>query len=220
MSTQRQSGFTIIELLIATLVFSIILLLLSTGLIQIARIYYKGITTSRTQQTARTIMDSISRDIQFSGSSVPVTITSDGGGKYHFCVNNDRFTYQVNKQLADNPTGNQVAHVLIKDSPATCSSAGPADLTAPVAGAVELMGNNMRLVNLQISTPSTSLYTVTVRVVAGDDSYICSPTAGDCSSGVTDPHITNPTDLTCKTLSTGSQFCAVSELQTTIQKRI
>jgi prepilin-type N-terminal cleavage/methylation domain-containing protein len=214
----RQNGFTIIELLIATLVFSMVLVLLSVGLIQISRVYYKGLTTSRTQQTARDITDNITRSIQFSGGSVTAV---QGSGPYYFCVNNDRYTYQLNKQLTDSttPTPSQANHVLIKDTVGACS--GPASLTSlrGLTNATELMATNMRLSKLAFCTPGmtpttdcpsppangSKLYSLTVRIVAGEDDLL---------------DLSNPTQAKCVSAQTGTQFCAVAELQSTVGKRL
>lgn len=192
---KRQQGFTIIELMIATLVFATILILLSVGLIQITRIYYKGLTTSRTQGTARNIMDDITRGIQFSGGRV-TPLADDHGTKY-FCVNNDRYSFRLNQKLVDG-----VNHVLVKDTDSAC--AGAANLSSPPAGATELMAPNMRLAKLEISVGTNQLYSVTLRVVAGDNDLL---------------DLTDPAKAFCRNGS-GSQFCAVSELQSTVEKRI
>lgn len=195
----NRRGFTIIELMIATLVFSTILILLSVGLIQIARVYYKGLTTSRTQQTARGIMDDITRNIQFDGGNVIV-------GANYFCVNNNRYTYQLNAELVDGTPDtlkHQANHVLIRDTDGSCS--GPANFASLNPGATELLATNMRLANLTVTRVGASnLYTIVIRVVAGDDDLL---------------DLTSPTTAFCKGGS-GSQFCAVSELQSTVDKRI
>ncbi len=221
--TSRQQGFTIVELLIATLVFSMILLLMSVALIQITRLYYKGITTARTQQTARNIMDSVTRGIQFSGGTVSAAPTCPSGptNPCYFCVNDDRYTYQTNKQLVDGPLGtDQARHVFIKESAvASCTTGGPGNLVTPPAGAVELMGTNMRLVKMQLSGAG-NLYSVSVRLVAGESDLLCSPSvAGDCNTSAPSSSLTN-NDVTCKNITKGTQFCAAAELQSTVQKRI
>ena len=63
-STLDQSGFTLLELMIATTIFSVILLLCTVGLIQIGKTYYKGSAIVRTQNVARDITDNITQAIQ------------------------------------------------------------------------------------------------------------------------------------------------------------
>lgn len=211
-------GFTIIELMIATLVFSTILVLISVGLIQIARLYYKGITTTRTQQTARSIMDTISRDIQFSGGTIGQV---QGGGPYFFCVNNTRYTFLKDTQLVSgtpDPAKNQANNVFIKDTPPSCGG-GPADMVdlSRDYNPVEMMGINMRLSKFVLcragdpaSPPScptviplaSKLYQISLGVVAGDNDLL------------------DAAHSRCSGLKSGTQFCALSELQTAVQKRL
>ncbi len=198
MKHEQESGFTIIELLIATVVFSTILLLLSYGLIQIGRVYYKGITTSRTQQVARTIEDDISRNIQFSGDKVPITV--QGSGPYYFCINNYRYTYRLNFKLVSG-TAN---HAFVRDYYPPCDSAANLSNISGLNQATELLGGNMRLINFSLTRPTTILYSIGLEVASGDDDLL---------------EFTSPTQARCKT-QVGSQFCATAELQTTVQKRI
>src|SRR5438105_2979488 len=106
MKTTHETGFTIIELLVATTVFSVVLLLVSVGLIQIGRTIMKGVTTDRNQATAQAVMDDVSQAIQFSGGNVtPVTPSFNPAdlnpAVYYFCVDNNRYTFRLNTQLTD-----------------------------------------------------------------------------------------------------------------------
>src|ERR1700677_3100882 len=93
-SSQNESGFTIIELLIATLVFSTILLIATYGVIQIGRTYTKGYIGSLTQNTTRSIVDQISQAIQLSG---PNTVQTGSSGNYmSVCIGSIRYTYILN----------------------------------------------------------------------------------------------------------------------------
>jgi prepilin-type N-terminal cleavage/methylation domain-containing protein len=77
MSRQRksQAGFTIVELMIATLVFAVVLILITVGVLTFTRSFFKGINQSRTQNAARTVIETISQGIQFSGGEVNGSLT-------------------------------------------------------------------------------------------------------------------------------------------------
>jgi hypothetical protein len=83
----------------------------------------------------------------------------------------------------------------------------------------------MRLVNLTISHPvatDTTIWNVKVIVAYGDDDLLCSPSVvGSCSSNATMSPASNfkNTDLVCKA-TTGSQFCDVATLSTTVKRRV
>ncbi len=232
MKKLTQNGFTLIELLVATLVFSVILLLCTYGVLQITRSYYKGLTSSRTQQAARSVIDQISQNIQLGGGTVYPTPAPDPTNNQASCAGSQRYSYRIGQKLLDGTN-----HAMVSDTFTGCNSS-PAVQNLTVNGGLtassrELLAPNMRLAKLTICTPgpatlacpiprAAGLYQVTVRVVYGDDDLLCSPTANDCSS-------TSPTlpaadllngDLSCRSLRAGTQFCAVSELTTQVQKRI
>lgn len=203
--TPKQLGFTIIELLIATAVFSTILLLCTYGLLQIGRVYLKGLTLSRTQEVSRNALAEVSQAIQYSGSSVnPPNVTPAGAGvRVVFCVGNVRYTFVTDRQLTDRtPAGDQTTQGFIKDEPNSC------DPTAPVQPAFvnpkELLGVNMRLMNFSVTkVGATDSYRVSIRVVFGDTTLL------------------TPDHLNCRAgNSAGGGFCAVSELTTTVQQRV
>ncbi|HSX53220.1 MAG TPA: prepilin-type N-terminal cleavage/methylation domain-containing protein [Patescibacteria group bacterium] len=228
-------GFTIVELMIATSVFAFILLVVTFGMLQVGRTYYKGITVSRTQTAARGIIDQISQGIQFSGGPVTTTDGQDNldGTTYAFCINNTRFTYVLGQEVVDgNPVSglHQTNHGLVVDTvPSNCNSLGPSHntlttvtATGLAAGETELLGPFMRLAKLDVendpSDPTNhTLYDITIRVVYGDDDLLCSPSGGDCSDPMATPS-PNSADATCKGVI-GGQFCAVSELSTVVEKR-
>jgi prepilin-type N-terminal cleavage/methylation domain-containing protein len=207
--TNKQHGFTIIELMIATVVFSLILLIVTACILQFSKQYYKGIIASSTQNTARSLMDDVVRSIQFdTGAVYPLT----GGGNSGYCIGETkRYSYKLFQQVTDNKpfAPHQGFHGLVSDTTST-DCKGSAAL--PVAGlpaaltttnARELLGQHMRLSRFDIAG-SNNLYTVTIRVVYGDDDLLTNPTnpATNCKSTV------------------GSQFCAVSQLTTTVKKRV
>jgi type II secretory pathway pseudopilin PulG len=205
---KRPSGFTVVELLIATSVFAAVLILITTGILQFTRQYYKGVVSSKTQNTARAIMDDVVRTIQFNGGDV-YALTSGGTG---YCIGESkRYSYSLNWQVTDgapNATLNQAKHGLIADNITGCNagtSALNARSIANLSAATnqrEMLGQNMRLAKLNISG-SGDLYNVTVKVIYGDNDLLEGAAPNQkCRSTV------------------GSQFCAVSELNTTVNKRV
>lgn len=206
------AGFTILELLVASAVFAVILLVVAIGVIRFTDDYYKGITSSRTQATARTIMADISQAIQFS-TSVNV-IPAGAGNVGGLCVDNTLYSYAIGQQITDSaPNGSlhQGYHGLVASSVGTCSAGTTPSLpnTASLpAGSRELLGQHMRLSALDVIAAG-NLYTIHVRVVYGDDDLLFPAVSGstswaneDCGGG------------------TGSQFCAVSNLTTTVERRL
>ena len=110
----HSAGFTIVELMIATLVFSVILTIATVGILNIGRLYRKSLTQSQTQQVARTILDTVSQNIKFNGGSVVsgTNIYCLGAGK--------RLTYSLDTQFISINT-----HGLVIDDVACTSTAIP-----------------------------------------------------------------------------------------------
>ncbi|HKU19222.1 MAG TPA: prepilin-type N-terminal cleavage/methylation domain-containing protein [Candidatus Saccharimonadales bacterium] len=197
---QDQRGFTIVELLIATMVFSVVLLLVTAGILQVSRVYYRGVTETNTQNVARSVLDSVSQAIQFSGGPITVTTPSAPGAQAFFCVGAQQFVYYLGYELVDGTAGaNQTNHSLVQQSfSGSCSA--PASLTGR-----DLLSPKMRLSDLTVSKIGTDLYQVHVRIVYGDDAILMNPTT---------------TTAACQTQLAGTQFCAVSDLTTVVTKRV
>lgn len=198
-------GFTIVELMIATLVFSLILLLVTMGVLQVNRVYYKGVTEANTQNVARSITDTISQAIQFNGGSItplPTNAAPTAGNMYYVCVNNQQFIYWPGYQLVGGTPGTHQTNRSLVQRTVAGSCAAP---VAPISGR-ELISPNMRLSNLQISQIGTSnLFKVRVTVVYGDEDVLNSPTS---------------LAPTCKSTQGNNHFCSVSDLTTVVEKRV
>jgi len=205
-------GFTIIELLIATGIFSVILLLMAFSLLQIGRIYYKGITSSRTQETARSITDNVAQAIQFSGGPVNDSTVNSFGSEGELCAGDKLYTYILGTQL------NSSNHALIQDSSPSpvcppSASLPPMKIISPSQR--ELLSPNMTLLNLIVHNTSGNLYCIDVQVAYGDpaDTSLMMKASVVSRCG-------QPVQLYGCRSGFGTQFCAVSELTTEALKRL
>lgn len=213
----NQKGFTLVELMIATSVFAVVLIICTVAMLQIGRTYYKGITSSRTQETAREIIEDVSKAIQYeSGRPEPLTTGTSLG----YCIGDKRYSYRLNWQVIDNPntSQNQSRHALVVDDN-TCSG-GPAQAVAPSPPANptgrELLGTRMRLARFdvqQVGAADSNLYRITVRVVTGDNDLLDDRNGDNMITAADNP-------IACRAQQAGGQFCAVSELSTVVQKRV
>lgn len=216
---KKESGFTIVELMIATTVLSVILLLSTVILLSIGRFYQKGVAQSQVQDNARTIMDGFAQQLQASGNKVGYAHIPDGANPNQeiICIGADRYIY-VNdgSQISDNPDASmhQIRHVLWHDtlkSSTTCPTTAPSlnqpNPTASDANSnndgKELIGPRSRLSNLNI-TSVNGVYTIAVAVSYGDYDLLDDYTSAK-------PH--------CRS-GTGGQYCATSDLTTTVVQRI
>lgn len=199
----NKRGFTIIELMIATVVFSLVVLVITVAVMQFSRQYYRGVVASSTQGTARSIIDDVTRSIQFNKEGIYEL--REGSVIKGYCVGGvKRYSFEPFQQALGN------RHSLVTDTVnAGCSTSTPpldiSAINAPLStpNAREMVGERMRIAKFNI-TSSGGLYVVTVKVVYGDNDLLTSTTNAD---------------MQCKT-GAGSQFCAVSELTTTVKKRV
>ena len=221
MKRSKAAGFTIVELMIAMLVFAVVLILITTGVLNFTQSYFKGINQSRTQTAARSVLETITQAVQFSGGDVNGALTevNDVQG---FCIGNQRYSFLKGRQLTEStPVGNQSSRVLVTDEPGNCGGGAAYDITTGMPpGGRELLTPGMRISKLTLERlgATEDLYKLSVRVVYGDDDLLCSPSAGDCDS--TAPTNFNATDLSCRFAFQGAQYCAYSELSTIVKNRI
>jgi len=217
-----QAGFTIVELMIATLVFSTILLVITFGVIHFTSDYYKGVNSSTTQDTARNIMNIMSQAIQFSGDT-PLNPTPSS-----VCIGNQQLVYTLGNEIL---TASDNGLAQITDT--SCDSA------AVASSGTELLDTRMRLVQFSVTEPMSggvpvfsdhSVWKVTVSIAYGDNDLLCDSSVaasatGGCSSHanpIADPNTATAASngtLHCKSM-TGSQFCDVVTLSTTVTRRI
>jgi type II secretory pathway pseudopilin PulG len=196
-------GFTILELMIASTVFAVMLLVVAVGVISFTDSYSKGITEANTQSVARTIMADVSQSIEFGKTIYVLPLSSSGVGG--ICVDSTLYSYQLGPSVVNGNYG------LVETSGVECSTT-----TTPFsdnsASSRQLLNQNMQLATpLVLASDQSNPYTIRVRVIYGTDDLLTTP---------------NPTSWVTQGASeecegvTGSQFCAVSDLTTTVDQRL
>lgn len=217
---RRKSGFTIIELMIATTVFSLVLMICLAGIMQITKMYYRGVTQARTREVARTVVDEIAEALRFTNQDVLVGTpvvgpqideADDGKSVGYFCIGLKRYTYAIDRIVKNSPKDGtkEQRHALWVDQPTVCT--GAVDLTKeqPSPDGKSLLAENMRLYDLTVrqTDPIQRLYAVSIGVAYGED---------DLLSVKED----DPTRLTCEGAFVGAEFCSTTNFLVTVQKRL
>lgn len=208
--SRSNAGFTILELMIAASIFSVILLIIAVGVISFTNSYFKGITTSKTQAAARTIMSAFTQSIQF-GQSV-TTPSCDASGVCGMCIDNTTYTYKLGQEVTDSApqaAQHQGFHGLVVDTAGCTLPATMPNSANLLSTQRELLGQQMRINTLSV-TPIGNLYLIHLRLLSGDDDLF-TPTV----DGTTDWS----KDESCAGIA-GNQFCAVADLTTTVEKRL
>lgn len=205
---KNQQGFTIVELLIAITVFSMVLLLCSMAIIHVGKMYYKGNIINRTQDTSRKVLEDITQTVQFGRrtvTSAEFRRTGVNGALESLCLGNVRYSFTRGMSMG---TGaGQARNLLWKDIiPDTVADCPPLDVIAGgLPDGQEMLGTNMRLpLGLNV-TESAGVWTISFRVSYGDleDLFVSGTNFGECRSA-----------------DAGGEFCAVSDMNTGVVKRL
>jgi prepilin-type N-terminal cleavage/methylation domain-containing protein len=219
-------GFTIVELLIATAVLSTILVLVSVVMVNIGKLYYKGINQARVQDDARSITDELAQHLSLGDSYNHIV---GAGGQQAYCIGTTRYTYVLYRQVGNDPTKQQSPHVLWRDqlnSLGDCASLPNLGAATPSANGTEMIAPNSRLTGFNIA--GVSPYNLSVGVAYGDNDLLCdigvsnNCKLGNISTLINDPAYApgnNGKNIRCKG-DIGDQFCATSFLQTTVTRRL
>jgi prepilin-type N-terminal cleavage/methylation domain-containing protein len=228
---KRQAGFTIVELMVATAVFSLVLVVILYGVLSFSHAYYSGVNSTAIQNTARSITNSVSQAIEFSGNEI-TPVTNISGSTNYFCVGGATYYYAVGAMYdGASPSAADPGLYMI---PGICSNTP----SIPAAGGKELLGTDMRITYLDVSQSSANmqltsprLYNVALGLTFGQSDLLCniskngSGNKGDClkntsqySQGVAVTG-TGPNDVVCR-LVTGYEFCAHAGLSTTVSLRV
>ncbi len=190
-------GFTIIELLIATVTFSVVLLIITGSIIQFTKLYYKGTVTTQTQEVARAVIDDIAKNIRFAAPG-SIQMPDPVGELQRLCIGGQRYLYQFDTQVSG--TGTAAKHALVVDSADSgcLSPDGGIDGKNLGSDQIELLGDRMQLLDLSV-VQIEKQYIIKVKIGYGDEFQA---------------------DGSCPSVSIGGQFCASSELSTTVIGRL
>jgi len=209
----KTSGFTIIELLLATSVFSVVLLAALAGFLGVGHLFYKGVSVTNTQNVATQVLNDIANNMQTS-SAIQLPASTGTNGYTYMCVGSTRYTYtSVNgiSVMANDSTGITYGsgsagnYGLLKDSlPGNSGCTAPTGAKLASNGAVEMLDNQMRITQLKVQqVPSAqNLYNISIVVAYGDNTVL------DFSKSKTQP--------ACSGGSSSQAFCAVANASTTV----
>ncbi len=245
---KRQQGFTIIELMMATTVFAVILLIISFGIAAIGRLYFKSNISTRIQESNRSVVEDISRTIQFGNSSVlsmpdPTLITDNPADPHSVCIGDTRYTYILDRPVSTDALAPQ--HALWVDKlqiPGVCpvdlpdlSRDNPSNFNTALTGTAvdgggaptsgkELLGKDMRVLGFDVDLIGGTVYKINVRIAYGDSEYLTHYDNAGVAVDLDGDAVTGDRGdfraAICRSTSQGGAYCAISELDTTIKKRI
>lgn len=199
--TRREKGFTLVELLIATAVFSLVLVVFLSAFIRISQLFYKGVTMTAAQESARNVVQDIADDLQFFQQQ-PVA----PAGANYFCIGSHRYSWNLGVQVASGTYG--VAREQIPSS--TCPSTTSQPVPVGTSNYEELLDPGMQVNKLSLSSCTNGQCVISIHLVSygSDNSVLISP------SGLTPAYQAN--DAVCSGPATSSEFCATADYQSTV----
>lgn len=223
----KTDGFTIIELMIATAVFSVILLIATTAVLFVTNLFVGGNNQATTQDVTRNTLSTISQDIQFNPAST-VVIGPYNGRYGYYCIGNDVYAYQTNREVSGSNY-----HALLLVTGGTCpqsltsgwsnyqnalNSSSTSDIFVSGVQAHELLASNLRLGEFVITpVTGTSSYQISITVAYGNNTEV---TAHNNVPNPNAPGAGLYYSYTCPPEALGGQFCAVASLTTAVTSRI
>lgn len=207
----NESGFTIVELMLALAFLSVVLLFILSTTVQVMRSYNKGLTTKQMNQTGRSITEDMARTARMAWVESVYDETDQG----RLCVGGVSYVWNEPDAVSDAPiTANQFTDgtaidiVRIDDSTQQYCKSPTLDVPLPQADdRVSVVSNGaVRLLNMKIKqSPDKRLLGLSFYVTSvGADKPIKVGSNYEC-----------PTD----SLSLFGTFCAVSDFETTLYLR-
>jgi prepilin-type N-terminal cleavage/methylation domain-containing protein len=212
---ENLGGFTIIELLVASTIFSIVLVVIVSSFLQVGRMFYKGVSINNTNEATRNLVDDITNDARFSnffdaGNTTQPTLPPNA--KHYFCIGSHRYTYLLNTQVKDadiNATAASMAAGIVQDTANGCP-----DLSVAGTNPTQVLGPGMRLNLLNVgknNSGSGLLIHAHVIFYGADDTVFASTSNA--------PNAINAPDAYCSGNLLSTQFCAMSDISTNVTLR-
>lgn len=222
-TSSRQTGFTIIELMMATIIFSMVLVVVVAGFMQIGRIFYKGISISSTQEAARSLSAGITDDLTFA-RSVSLSDAASGAayndnGTSFFCVGNHRYAYKVDgyKITSADVTDSSrpIEGVQRTNIPGGC----PAPSDNPGTAWKQMLGPDMQLNVLNLKCAYGTFCSLSVHIVFyGNDKTVFDTNSGGFDNDPSSPgyNANQAPDAFCSGNLLSTQFCSTADIDTSV----
>lgn len=209
----KTPGFTIIELLVATLVFSIVLVVVLAAFVQISRLFYKGVNIANLHNDTRTITQDIENDIKFVQSSPQsFAATYNAPGKGYFCIGLHRYTYNLGHQLGSGGAND----IGIERQTISYGSGCPNQAAAAGTNQQELLDNGMQLNAISLNCLNgrclVNAHVIFYGIGGNPDTFL-TKTAGYS----TDPW--RAPDAECTGSLSDSLYCATADYNRTVLLR-
>lgn len=214
---RKSKGFTIIELMMAMAFLAFILIFVVGTIVQLLRVYNKGVTLKQINQSSRTVIENMNRDI--AGSKQVLTTRAGGASATNrICTDVASYVWNTRQDIRNNQndaskmpnrysSGNQLIGLVRSDDTTLCSTQGGVKAVDP-STATELLGGGAAVNTLQVGKKNNISKLYEVRLGLG---------TSDPAGYVTIPG-PDETVNTCAPSPQGD-FCATAEFVTIVYAR-
>lgn len=200
--SKKQTGFTIVELMIAISVFAVAMMLVMGGVLMIGRQYQQGVTRTKLESASREIHQNIANSIQF--ASGEVKFANDDSWR-SLCVGNQRYTYAFTLDTYDTEANiDGLKSGLYIDNDIVPGSCSVPNNTGNPENLNNLLPNDSKVLKLSFSNDNT-ISTVFIR---SDSDLLDIPDT-----------VNNVDNIRCKGAVTGKEYCAVVQFNSTAIRR-
>jgi prepilin-type N-terminal cleavage/methylation domain-containing protein len=218
------SGFTIIELMIATTIFSMVLVVMLASFMQIARMFYKGVSISGANAAARSLVEEVVNDVRFASQS-PIACDSTSCPTYrkYFCVGNHRYTYitapdrgaaaKVSTTDISVPRPTSINAGIVQDTVSGCPSLALMPLGSNPR---QMLGLNMQLNDIEFKPANNGVFIHAHVLLYGADSNVF---ASDSKPTDTPAQALLEKDAHCSGSLLDTQLCAMADFKTLVAVR-
>ena len=222
-SKHQQAGFTLVELMVATVMFAVVLIIILASFLQVGRMYYKGISYSNTQEAARRVSGDLSNDVRFNSSNNYQYVGAIVGGHqqvagtntYYFCVGQHRYVYTLFEKVTAANISNPLAGIQQTTHNSGCPPPTGDDAEAGT-DMRQLLGVDMQLNRLSFVC-ANDICNIGMHIIFyGADSLVFTSPS---DPGLTPQQALRASDARCTGALVSSQFCAAVDLNTTVLAR-
>lgn len=198
MKRMNKKGFTIVELMIATTIFSGILLMMIMAYLYMSKAFVHAYIQAQTQTAARNVITSVSQSLSLSGGEVRKLTPTTGPVFEAYCIGNDEYSYTINDPINNSPTPTNnfspdnpslpfhMNNTHCQDAPDTSSSQGI------------IVGNGIYIKDFSISPIATgsSIVKINIQLYYGAGGQLVTP------------------NFNCPGLDSGGEFCSTASYST------
>lgn len=213
----NQAGFTLVELMLALAFVAFVLIFATTTIVQIMRTYNKGLAVKEINQTARNVMEDMTRIIRDSSTNAIVTApltNSPSTSKGRVCFGSVSYVWNFTNTTLNQYTDNSRINFARVNDPGSslCVLSGGNYPKVDKTQATELLSGNVWVQQLTVTpTVGGQFYDIFIQLSTVDD-----PTAPAITYNWPNPI---PEQRVQCTGGNNGQFCAVANFSTSVNAR-